>query len=315
MAATQQAAPPPRKTAAQRETAAKVVDLSRNNQIAAKLQQAAELLAVTGASPFRIAAYRKAAETIQRLNQDVSQIEAAGGTQALDALPDVGSSIAAAIAELLHTGRWKFLERLRDNTPPGALFRTIPGIGPKLARRIHEVANADTLEALELAAHEGRLDQVSGVGPRRAAAIRNAIAGMLGRVRTHAQLDEPDIATLLELDREYREKAPRKQLPQIAPKRFNPSGEAWLPVFRTRRDPWDITVLYSNTALAHDLGRTNDWVVINFRMPGRDEMQRTVVTEHHRPLAGKRVVRGRECECLQYYEEKTSLPAIAPPQK
>jgi putative hydrolase len=301
--------------AAKPETATKVIDLSRNNQIAAKLRQAAELLAVTGARPFRVAAYRRAADTVQQLHLDVAQIEAAGGKQALDALPNIGPSIAAAIAELLHTGRWQFLERLRANTPPETLFRTIPGIGPKLARRLHEMTHADTLEALESGAHEGRLDQVSGVGSRRAAAIRNAIAGMLGRVRTRAPLDEPDIATLLELDREYRELAARKQLPQIAPKRFNPSGEAWLPVLRTRRNSWDVTALYSNTALAHDLGRTKDWVVIYFRMPGRDEMQRTVVTEHRQPLAGKRVVRGRESECLQYYEKTTAQAAAAPQRR
>ena len=82
----------------------------------------------------------------------------------------------------------------------------------------------------------------------------------------------------------------------IAPRRFNPSGAAWLPILHTERDPWRFTALYSNTARAHELGRTRDWVVIYFHQDDEVEGQRTVVTETLGPLAGHRVVRGREGE-------------------
>ena len=55
-------------------------------------------------------------------------------------------------------------------------------------------------------------------------------------------------------------------------------------------------MLFSNTARAHELGRTRDWVVIYFYDGDHHEGQCTVVTETHGPLAGKRVVRGREAE-------------------
>jgi hypothetical protein len=55
--------------------------------------------------------------------------------------------------------------------------------------------------------------------------------------------------------------------------------------------------LFSNTARAHDLGRTHDWVVIYFYDDDHRESQCTVVTETHGPMTGKRVVRGREAEC------------------
>ena len=58
-----------------------------------------------------------------------------------------------------------------------------------------------------------------------------------------------------------------------------------------------MTALFSNTALAHQLGRTGDWVVIYFNREGGTEHQRSVVTETRGPLEGQRVVRGREAEC------------------
>ena len=49
-------------------------------------------------------------------------------------------------------------------------------IGPAFAHRIHDELHVDSLEELELAAHDGRLETVVGIGPRRAEAIRAALA-------------------------------------------------------------------------------------------------------------------------------------------
>lgn len=90
------------------------------------------------------------------------------------------------------------------------------------------------------------------------------------------------------------------------------SNEAWLPILHTERGSWQFTALYSNTALAHNLGRTRDWVVIYFHTDSYIEGQRTVVTETHGSLQGKRVVRGRETECQKYYQpELFQPPSIA----
>ena len=59
--------------------------------------------------------------------------------------------------EMVTTGRWSQLERLQGAVQPEQLFQTLPGIGPELAARIHEALHVDTLEALELAAHDGSL--------------------------------------------------------------------------------------------------------------------------------------------------------------
>lgn len=271
-----------------------------NQQVAAQLREAATLLQAQGANPFRVGAYRKAADTLARLERPLREIFDAGGRAGLEALPNVGTGIANAIAEMLITGSWSQLARLRGTAEPEKLFLIVPGIGPGLAQAIHETLHADTLEALEAAAHDGRLEGVPGVGPRRAAAIRGALSSMLGRRLERAPRapadGAPTVETLLEVDREYRDSAAAGKLRTIAPKRFNPEGAAWLPVLHTQRGAWHFTALYSNTARAHELGRTRDWVVIYFYDDHHVEGQHTVVTETRGPLAGKRVVRGREAE-------------------
>ena len=109
--------------------------------------------------------------------------------------------------------------------------------------------------------------------------------------------DEPPVDLLLDVDREYREKAKSGELRLIAPKKFNPEGKAWLPILHTERGPWHFTALFSNTPRAHDLKKTDDWVVIFCSAGHHAESQCTVVTETAGPQRGKRVVRGREREC------------------
>jgi hypothetical protein len=181
----------------------------------------------------------------------------------------------------------------------------IPG-GARLwagARAPCETLGLDTIEALEAAAYDGRLEQVRGFGRRRAAMVRAGLAEMLARVRRGSLLrdDEPGVDLLLDVDREYREKATAGHLFKIAPKRFNPKAEAWLPLLHTVRGTWHFTALYSNTARAHQLGRVTDWVIIFFHTDSQAEGQRTVVTETRGEAAGRRIVRGREAECLRYY--------------
>lgn len=278
------------------------VHASDNEAVAHALRQAAELLQAQRANPFRVGAYRKAAASVESLDGSVRALYVARGREGLASIEGVGPGLAAAIAEMLDTGRWAQLERLRGSVEPAALFTTVPGIGPALAQRIHDALGVDTLEALEVACHDGTLQRVPGLGERRTAAIRAALAEVLDRSRLRRRTppsaqDEPPVEVLLDVDREYRERAVAGRLPTIAPKRFNPAREAWLPVLHAARGDWHFTALYSNTARAHALGRTRDWVVLYFDGAHRPERQRTVVTETHGPLAGRRVVRGREAEC------------------
>ena len=292
------------------------VSSDENARIAACLRQAAEILAAQGANPFRVGAYRRAADTIAALPHAVRVLFAGEGREGLDALAGVGPVIAAAVAEMLETGRWAMLDRLRGELDPTSLFKTVPGVGPELAQRIHEGLGVETLEGLELACHDGRLGALPGIGPRRAQGIAASLADILAgaRVRRRALARrEPPVSLLLDVDREYRAQAAAGALPRIAPRRFNETGEAWLPILHARRGSWHLTALFSNTARAHELGRTRDWVVLYFHDDRHPEVQRTVVTETHGHLRGRRVVRGRERDCAAFYRAGTASEAASPP--
>jgi hypothetical protein len=131
------------------------------------------------------------------------------------------------------------------------------------------------------------------------------LAGRFGRRRLPPSPPSPTppVEELLEVDRAYRERAAAGLLHRIAPRRFNPAGEAWLPVLRLRRGPRVYRALYSNTAQAHRLGKTRDWVVLYVEEDGR-RGRWTVVTAPSSPMRGRRVVRGREAECMENYRRQ-----------
>jgi hypothetical protein len=275
-----------------------------NAEIAAIFERVADLLAAQDASPWRVRAYRNAAATCRAASRPLAEVAAEGGRRALDALPAIGRTLSAHILEILRSGRLGFLERLEGQISPEDLFTTLPGIGDRLAERLHRELGVETLEDLERAAWDGRLAALPGIGPRRVQGLRDSLARVLGEASRRraraasfgAAPRRPSVETLLAVDREYREAAAAGRLRCIRPRRFNPSREAWLPVLHVERDGWSLTALYSNTALAHELGRTRDWVVLYAERDG-DEERATVVTETAGPLRGRRVVRGREREC------------------
>jgi hypothetical protein len=271
-----------------------------NIRIGEALIEAARLLDARGGSPHRAAAYRAAGHSIAHHPYGVRGIFEREGLKGLDAIPRVGLGIAGAVAEMLTTSRWGELEALRHDVDPATLFQGVPGVGEKLAQRIRDELHVDSLEALENAANDGTLERLPGVGPRRAAALRGSLDQILRRGRRQDEArGAPPVEVLLAIDREYREKAAAGTLRTIAPRRFNPDHERWLPVLHASRGEWRFTALFSNTALAHKLGRVSDWVVIYYHDGGSAERQCTVVTEPRGPLAGRRVVRGREDECLR----------------
>jgi putative hydrolase len=268
-----------------------------NEQIAGRLEEVAHLLRDQGADPFRVSAYLRAASTVRSMQEPLDELFRRRGLEGLKELPQVGESIARAIRELLTHGRLPMLDRLRGEADPIALLASVPGIGKVLAERIHDELGLETLADLEAAAHDRRLEAIAGFGAKRLTGIRDSMAQRLGRVRLPARTAAPpSVSELLDIDREYREKAAAGQLQRIAPRRFNPRGESWLPVLHTRRGRRRYTALYSNTPRAHRAGKTHDWVVL-YSDNGVGESRHTVITAAFGPLRGKRVVAGREAEC------------------
>jgi len=280
--------------------------VTTNSQIARKLDELANLLEAQGANPFRVNAYRHGAMAIAGLTEPVSDLYAREGIEGLERIPAIGHRLAIAIRSLVETGRLPILEHMRGEIDPVLLLQSVPGIGPVQAERLHHDLGIDTLEELEAAAHDGRLGGVAGFGSKKVAGIIDSLASRLGRVR---DLDagparQVPVEELLDVDREYREAAQAGTLPTVAPRRFNPEKKAWLPILHTQRGDRHYTALFSNTARAHRLGTTEDWVIL-YQDGESGSHQSTAITSHHGPLKGRRVVRGREAECQEYFERLT----------
>ena len=280
-----------------------------NNDIADIFEQVADLLEAQGDDYYRIRAYREGAQTIRQLDRPAVEIYHEDGIAGLQELPHIGQRLALSIEELTTTGELGLLERLLIEVSPEDLFTTVPGIGQTLARRIYRVLGINTLEELEQAAHDGSLGKLEGFGRSRVQLVRDALGTMLGRtsrqrVRVRRWQQEqpvrplpptPSVELLLEIDEQYRYLAGVGQLRMVTPRRFNPEGKRWLPVMRMNKDGWSFNALYSNTARAHDLDKTHDWVVVSYAPEGEPERRRgqcTIVTETRGARRGQRVIRG-----------------------
>lgn len=283
-----------------------------NGFVAARLEEAAELLSRQGANEFRVRAYRRGAETLRDMTPPVAQVFAESGLDGLTRLPGIGDSLARSIERIVTTGRMPMLERLRADAAPTRIFTTVADIGPKLAERIHHELGIESLAELEAASWDGRLARVPGMGQKRIRAVRESLAGRFQRPARRASppadfddtgdtaLLQPTVGELLDIDEEYRRLAERDRLVRVAPRRFNPTGQAWLPILHAERKGQRYTAMFSNTGRAHELGATHDWVVIYREgRPGGGPW--TVITSHLGRLKGKRVVRGREAECVKWY--------------
>jgi len=159
----------------------------------------------------------------------------------------------------------------------------IKGIGEKLAGLIGEYIRTGQMELLNDLEQEIPAEKVR-------------------RAPKHA-FEKPisiPVSLVLSIDQQYRTKARENSLRKIAPRQQNPERKAWLPIMVTEEGGYKFTAMYSNTARAHELGKTDDWTVVYYAK-GKGENQCTVVTESRGALKGKRVIRGREAECRAHY--------------
>lgn len=283
-----------------------------NNSISKAFEEVASLLEAQHANEFRVRAWRNAADTLRQLDQPVEDRTHESGVEGLQKLPGIGPSLANAIFHLVTTGHLPLLEQLRGDLTPEKLFASVPGIGPRTAEMIHETLDIETLGDLHAAALDGRLDAVPGIDRKRALGVKAFLAnrfptlpGTPSRAPKRVTDDgSVSVAELLDIDAEYRRKADADELIRIAPKKFNPTHVAWLPILHTVRSGRHYTALFSNTARAHELGHTDDWVVI-YRDDGKGHGQWTVITSRFGNLKGRRIVRGGEDECRNYYQRQT----------
>lgn len=135
--------------------------MTNNLQIAKIFNHIADILEIQGENIFRIRAYRRAAQTMENLTEDVSE---AAKRQALTDIPGIGKDLAEKIADFLGTGKIEFFEKLKKEIPSGLLdLMTIPGIGPKTASLLTEQLKVKGIDDLEKKAKAHELAVIPGI--------------------------------------------------------------------------------------------------------------------------------------------------------
>jgi len=136
----------------------------QNAEIAAMFDQAAELLEIEGENQFRVRAYRRAARVVEGLPQSVKSLLKAG--RDLSELPGIGKDLAGKIAEIVDMGHFPLLDSLKKKLP-GELgeIASLPGLGPKRVRLLHDELKVSTLDDLRRVVKAGRLHGIRGFGP------------------------------------------------------------------------------------------------------------------------------------------------------
>ncbi|MBI1892735.1 MAG: DNA polymerase III, partial [Candidatus Rokubacteria bacterium] len=133
----------------------------RNFEVARAFSEIADLLELREASVFRIRAYRRAAENLESLTEDVEAIAARGE---LETIPGIGKDLAAKIQECLTTGKIADLEALHREIPAGVVtLMGIQGLGPKTAKLLFEKLGVDSIEKLEAVTQSGKILQLPGI--------------------------------------------------------------------------------------------------------------------------------------------------------
>jgi histidinol phosphatase-like PHP family hydrolase len=143
-----------------------------NLSIARVLNEIADLLEIKGENPFKIRAYRTAAETLTHEAEPVAALS----PDARRALPGIGKDLAAKIGELVQTGAIVYHQQLLQEFPATILdVLRLQGIGPKTVARLYKEIGVATLEDLERAARDGRIRRMSGMGMKKEALILKAL--------------------------------------------------------------------------------------------------------------------------------------------
>jgi DNA polymerase (family 10) len=150
-----------------------------NREIAEFLKRIGDMLDILGENRFKVLAYRRAADNILNLGQDIHTYWQAG---TLQEIPGVGQAIAEKADELLTTGQLEFYERLQDQVPTGVVsLLEIPDVGPKTAKLLWEELGLQSVAEVEAAARSGQLQGLPGLGAKSEAKILAGIEALYRR--------------------------------------------------------------------------------------------------------------------------------------
>jgi|DewCreStandDraft_3_1066083.scaffolds.fasta_scaffold01679_1 DNA polymerase (family 10) len=143
-----------------------------NNQIIAKIfNEIADALEFLGDNPFKIRAYRTAANVIEGLVEDISVY-----IQRNEKIYGIGEDLREKIIEFLRTGKIKKHEELLSKIPKGIFeIMNIPYVGPKTAKLLYEHFGVDSIEKLKNILETGALLKIKGFGLKKIENIKKGL--------------------------------------------------------------------------------------------------------------------------------------------
>jgi DNA polymerase (family X) len=131
------------------------------------------MMELKGESPFKVRAYRTAANTFANLGEDIKEVWRAGQ---VDDLPGVGKAITDKVHELMTTGKLGFYDRLTAQVPPSLIALVeIPHLGPKTAMQLYQQLGIQGIADLQKAIEDGRILTVPGLGQKSVDSIKQGI--------------------------------------------------------------------------------------------------------------------------------------------
>src|SRR5216117_2562295 len=169
-------------------------------EIAGVLEQIATLLELKDENPFKVRAYTNAARAIETFGANLSGFQ---DEEAVAKIPGIGKSIALKIKELAETGSLKYFEELSAEFRPGILeLFSLPGLGAKKIKALHDKLGISSTEQLQKACEQGRVAELPGFGETTQQKICEAIARrashagsfQFGQVAAEAEALRADLA-------------------------------------------------------------------------------------------------------------------------
>lgn len=135
-----------------------------NAEVAAMLNEIADLMELADENPFKVRSYRRAAEAVESLGEEIARVHAEGGLQDI---PGIGKSLAEKIGEYLETGEIGYHRELLAQFPETILeMLAVPGFGPKRAGQVFRELGIGSVDELEQAARDHRLRDRKGMGAK-----------------------------------------------------------------------------------------------------------------------------------------------------
>lgn len=214
-----------------------------NLAIARIFSEIADLLEIKNENPFKIRAYRNAADAIAHAPDRLS----ACSDEQLRAISGIGKELAAKIREICETGGAAYHRDLLEQFPPTILdLLHLQGVGPKTVAQLYTQLSVKTLEDLEAACRDGRVRELKGMGPKKETLILKTLEERKQHSGRHLLPDAVEAADLL-LDY-LREQCPAATFTQVGSVRRGADTSGDIDILATGADP-DVMATFTSYRL------------------------------------------------------------------